>query len=38
MTVSFALKMEKDYKKKLMALPEFNRWLATKGRLLNGVV
>lgn len=29
---------EKDYKKKLMALPEFNRWLATKGRLLNGVV
>lgn len=30
--------LEKDYKKKLMVLPEFSRWLNTKGSLLNGSV
>ena len=30
--------IEKDYKKKLMAVPEFSRWLSTKGKLLNGSV
>lgn len=30
--------LEKGYKEKLMRLPEFTRWLNTKGRLLNGVV
>ena len=30
--------LEKGYKEKLMGLPEFARWLNTKGRLLNGVV
>lgn len=30
--------LEKGYKEKLMGLPEFTRWLNTKGRLLNGVV
>jgi hypothetical protein len=28
--------LEEDYKKKLMTVPEFQRWLQTKGRLLNG--
>ena len=28
--------LEEDYKKKLMTIPEFQRWLQTKGRLLNG--
>lgn len=28
--------IEADYKKKLMAVPEFSKWLQTKGRLLNG--
>ena len=28
----------KGYKEKLMRLPEFTRWLNTKGRLLNGVI
>lgn len=30
--------IEKDYIKKLMTIPEFNRWYQTKGRLLNGSV
>ena len=30
--------IEKDYKKKLMSVPEFARWLSTKGKLLNGSV
>jgi hypothetical protein len=30
--------IEKDYKEKLMAIPEFTVWLRTKGRLLNGAV
>lgn len=30
--------IEKDYKNKLMSIPEFGRWLQTKGRLLNGSV
>ena len=30
--------IEKDYKKTLMTIPEFNKWLSTKGRLLNGSV
>ena len=30
--------IEKDYKKKLIGIPEFNRWLQTKGKLLNGTV
>lgn len=28
--------IEEDYKKKLINIPEFQRWLQTKGRLLNG--
>ena len=28
--------IEKGYKEKLIRIPEFNRWLSTKGRLLNG--
>ena len=28
--------IERDYKKKLMKIPEFARWLQTKGSLLNG--
>lgn len=30
--------IEKDYKEKLMRIPEFERWLRTKGSLLNGSV
>lgn len=30
--------LEKGYKEKLMRLPEFVKWLNTKGRLINGVV
>lgn len=30
--------LDKGYKEKLMRLPEFTKWLNTKGRLLNGVV
>ena len=30
------LYIERDYQKKLMRIPEFNAWLRTKGRLLNG--
>ena len=30
--------IEKDYKKRLLALPDFARWLQTKGKLINGVV
>ena len=30
--------LEKGYKEKLMAVPEFVKWLSNKGRLLNGVV
>ncbi len=30
--------IDKDYKQKLMSIPEFSRWLSTKGRLLNGSV
>jgi len=30
--------IEKDYKRKLMSVPEFSRWLSTKGKLLNGSV
>ena len=30
--------LDKDYKIKLMAIPEFSKWLNTKGRLLNGVM
>lgn len=30
--------IEADYKEKLMHIPEFARWLSTKGRLLNGSV
>lgn len=32
------LYLEPDYKNKLMAIPEFARWLSTKGRLLNGSI
>ena len=28
--------IEKDYKQKLMTIPEFNRWLSTKGSMMNG--
>ena len=30
--------LEKDYKNKLLNIPEFAKWLQTKGRLLNGSV
>ncbi len=30
--------IEKGYKEKLMRIPEFSRWLQTKGKLLNGAV
>ncbi len=30
--------IEKDYKAKLISIPEFSKWLSTKGRLLNGSV
>ncbi len=30
--------IEKDYKHKLMTIPEFRRWLQTKGSLMNGSV
>ena len=30
--------IEKNYKEKLMTVPEFLRWLSTKGKLLNGGV
>ena len=32
------LNLEKDYQKKLMMLPEFVKWMRTKGALLNGVM
>lgn len=30
--------IEKDYKEKLMRIPEFTKWLRTKGRMINGSV
>jgi hypothetical protein len=30
--------IEKDYKQKLLGIPEFAKWLRTKGRLINGAV
>ena len=30
--------IEKDYKRKLMTIPEFAKWLSTKGKVLNGVI
>ncbi len=30
--------LEKNYKEKLLAIPEFQKWLRTKGSLLNGVI
>ena len=30
--------LEPDYKLKLMKIPEFQKWLTTKGSLLNGIV
>ena len=30
--------IEEGYKEKLMGIPEFSRWLSSKGRLLNGTV
>ena len=30
--------IDKHYKEKLMTIPEFSRWLQTKGRLMNGSV
>ena len=32
------LSIEKDYRMKLMRIPEFVRWLQTKGSLLNGII
>lgn len=32
------LSIEKDYVKKLLKIPEFSRWMQTKGSLLNGMV
>ena len=30
--------IEKDFRKKLLQIPEFSAWLSTKGRLLHGTV
>ena len=30
--------IEENYKQKLIKIPEFNKWLQTKGRLLNGII
>lgn len=30
--------IEQDYRKKLLQIPAFTRWLSSKGRLINGVV
>lgn len=30
--------IEKDYKQKLMRIPEFSKWLQSKGSMMNGVV
>ena len=30
--------IEKDFKEKLLQIPEFVRWLQTKGKLINGSV
>jgi len=30
--------IDKDFKSRLMMLPEFNRWLQKKGTMLNGSV
>lgn len=30
--------IEEDYKNKLLSIPEFSKWLTTKGRLINGIV
>ena len=38
MTMKDLIYLDKDYKKKLMTIPEFNNWMRTKGRLLNGSV
>ena len=32
------MNIDKNYKQKLMSVPEFNRWLQTKGAFLNGCV
>lgn len=32
------LYLDKDYRKKLMKLPEFKKWLSSKGGILNGIV
>ena len=32
------LYLERDYQKKLMQIPEFTKWLQTKGELINGTV
>ncbi len=30
------MSFDKDYREKLMKIPEFSKWLSEKGRLLNG--
>lgn len=30
--------IEKDYKRKLMEIPDFAKWLSAKGKILNGVI
>ena len=32
------LNIEPDYIKRLLSIPEFNKWMHTKGRLLNGYI
>lgn len=32
------MSIEKDYKAKLIKIPEFGKWLQTKGRMLNGII
>ena len=32
------MSIEKDYVKKLMSIPEFSRWMQTKGSFLNGSI
>lgn len=38
MLIKDYMNIDKNYKQKLMSVPEFNRWLQTKGAFLNGCV
>ena len=30
--------LEADYRKKLLVIPEYSKWMERRGRLLNGIV